>query len=113
MIEQALRKHLKPTVDKQKRLYLALRLSICWLIAALLGGVLLFADWYWHFRSSAVTFGLCAATVTALGIACLRVATADLLVRVTGIGTLAICSSNAPTTGCASGRATPGLADQA
>ena len=37
MIEEALRRQLQPVADRRRRLYLAWRLSICWLICGLVG----------------------------------------------------------------------------
>lgn len=50
MIEKSLRKWLRPVVNRRKKLLLLRRLSIYWLIAALAGIALIFANrlWGWH-----------------------------------------------------------------
>ncbi|MHC4510773.1 MAG: hypothetical protein ACYTAO_17760, partial [Planctomycetota bacterium] len=63
MIEQALRKRLQPTVKRRRRLYLACRLSACWLGAALVAIGLLAADWLWGWKSSFANSALCITTV--------------------------------------------------
>lgn len=55
MIEQALRRQLQPVADRRKRLYLAQRLSVCWLIGAVAGAGLLGAAWLWGWRLSSAT----------------------------------------------------------
>lgn len=65
MIEHTLRRQLEPIVTRRRRLDLAWRLSRYWLIAALLGLVLIGADWLWGWR---LPFGAglwCIATIAA------------------------------------------------
>jgi len=47
MIEEALRKRIQPIVKRRRRLHLALRLSIYWLIASLVGIALMGANKLW------------------------------------------------------------------
>jgi hypothetical protein len=50
MIEEALRRQLQPVVARRKRLYLAWRLSLCWLVAGLAGLGVLGINWLWGWR---------------------------------------------------------------
>jgi len=65
MIEEALRKRLRPIVNRRKRLHLAFRLSACWLVSALLGAGLVGANWLWGWKSPAANWTLCILTVLA------------------------------------------------
>ena len=58
MTEQLLRRHLKPIAARRRRLYLAWRMSICWLAAGLVGLGLLGVAWLWGWRSPFVVGGL-------------------------------------------------------
>lgn len=62
MIEEALRKRLKPTVNRRRRLHLACRLSVYWSVMGVLGIALLGADWLWGWRPSAAVGALSIAT---------------------------------------------------
>jgi len=59
MIEQALRKRLQPTVNRRRRLYLALWLSICWFVAILIGTGLIVAYWLLGWKSTVANWALC------------------------------------------------------
>lgn len=50
MIEHSLRRQLEPIVTRRRRLDLARRLSLYWLIASLIGLVLIGAAWLWGWR---------------------------------------------------------------
>ncbi len=65
MIEEALRKRLRPIVNRRKRLYLAFRLSAYWLVSVLLGAGLIGANWLWGFKSPVANWALCILTVLA------------------------------------------------
>jgi len=65
MIEEALRKRLRPIINRRKRLHLAFRLSACWLVSALLGAGLIGANWLWGFKSPVANWALCILTVLA------------------------------------------------
>ena len=65
MIEEALRKRIEPIVRRRKRLHLALRLSIYWLIAALVGLVLMGTNKLWGWGPPVLVGLLCGATVLA------------------------------------------------
>ena len=62
MIEQALRKQLRPTVNRRRRLYLALWLSACWFVSFLIGIGLIGAYWLWGWKSPAANWALCIST---------------------------------------------------
>ena len=62
MIEAALRKRLRPIVKRRRRLYLACFLSVCWLVAALLGIGLICVNRYWGWKSSVANWALCIST---------------------------------------------------
>jgi hypothetical protein len=51
MIEEALRKRLQPAVLRRRRLHLARRLSVYWLVAGLVGIGLIGANWLWGWTS--------------------------------------------------------------
>ena len=65
MIEKALRKKLRPIVNRRRHLYLAWRLSVCWFIAALVGTCLMGANWLWGWYSLALNWTLCILTILA------------------------------------------------
>ncbi len=65
MIEFALRRRLKPVINRRRRLHLTIRLSIYWLIAGLVGAFLITADWLWGWSSSLANWALFIATVLA------------------------------------------------
>ncbi len=67
MIEGALRRQLQPVADRRRRLHLARRLSICWLICGLVGAVMAGAAWLWGWESSSAVIVLCIAAVLATG----------------------------------------------
>ena len=67
MIEDALRRQLQPIADRRRRLYLARRLSVCWLICALVGAGLLGAAWLWGWESSSAPAALSIAALVATG----------------------------------------------
>jgi len=51
MIEEALRKRLRPIVNRRRRLHLAWRISIYWLVSGLVGVGLIGANWLWGWSS--------------------------------------------------------------
>lgn len=63
MIEQVLRKRLQPTVNRRRRLYLALWLSVCWFVSLAIGIGLIGAFWLWGWKSSTANWTLCISTV--------------------------------------------------
>ena len=65
MIEEALRKRIQPIVNRRRRLHLALRLSIYWLIASLVGIALMGANKLWGWGPPLAVALLCGATVLA------------------------------------------------
>ena len=65
MIEEALRKRLRPIVNRRRRLRLAYFLSACWIVAALVGIGLISANRYLGWKSPAVNWALCISTVLA------------------------------------------------
>lgn len=65
MIEKALRKQLRPIVKRRRRLYLAWRLSVYWLVSGLIGICLIGADWLWGWSSPVANWALCISTVLA------------------------------------------------
>jgi len=65
MIEEALRKRLRPIVKRRRRLHMAYFLSVCWIIAALVGIGLIIASRYWEWKSPAANWALCISTVLA------------------------------------------------
>ena len=65
MIEKALRKQLRPIVKRRRRLYLAWKLSVYWLVSGLIGICLIGADWLWGWSSPIANWALCISTVLA------------------------------------------------
>ena len=65
MIEEALRKRIEPIVRRRRRLHLALRLSIYWLIAAFVGVVMMGANKLWGWGPPLAVALLCGAAVLA------------------------------------------------
>ena len=65
MIEKALRKQLRPIVNRRRRLYLAWRLSVCWFISALIGIGLISANWLLGWNSPVANWVLCILTLLA------------------------------------------------
>jgi len=65
MIEEALRKRLRPIVNRRRRLHLAYFLSVCWLITALVGIGLISVNRYWGWKSPVANWALCISTVLA------------------------------------------------
>ncbi len=65
MIEKALRKQLRPIVKRRRRLHLAWRLSVYWLVSGLIGICLIGADWLWGWSSPIANWALCISTVLA------------------------------------------------
>ncbi len=56
MIEFALRRRLQPLISRRRRLYLAWRLSLCWLVFGLAGLCLTGIDWLWGWNSAIVNW---------------------------------------------------------
>jgi len=65
MIEEALRKRLRPIVNRRRRLHLAYLLSVFWLAAALVGIGLISVNRYWGLKSPVANWALCISTVLA------------------------------------------------
>ena len=65
MIEEALRKRLRPIVNRRRRLHLAYLLSVFWLVAALVGIGLISVNRYWGLKSPVANWALCISTVLA------------------------------------------------
>ena len=65
MIEKALRKQLRPIVNRRRRLYLLWRLSAYWFIAGIIGVALVSADWLLGWNSLIANWALCIATLLA------------------------------------------------
>ncbi len=65
MIEEALRKRLRPIVKRRRRLHLAYFLSVCWLVAALVGIGLISANRFWGWKSPVANWALCISAVLA------------------------------------------------
>ena len=65
MIEEALRKRLRPIVKRRRSLHLAYFLSVCWIIAALVGIGLISANRYWGWKSPIANWALCISTALA------------------------------------------------
>ena len=63
IIEEALRRRLRPIVNRRRRLHLAYWLSVCWVIASLVGIGLIIASGYWEWKSSVANWALCILTV--------------------------------------------------
>ncbi len=65
MIEKALRKRLRPIVNRRRRLHLAWRLSAYWLVSGLIGICLIGANWLWGWNSPIANWALGIWTVLA------------------------------------------------
>ncbi|MBN1803853.1 MAG: hypothetical protein JW837_01260 [Sedimentisphaerales bacterium] len=65
MIEKALRKQLRPILNRRRRLYLAQRLSVCWFISAIIGLGLVSANQLWGWHSSFAGWTFCISTILA------------------------------------------------
>ena len=65
MIEEALRKRLRPIVNRRRRLHMAYLLSVFWIVAALLGIGLISVNRYWGLKSPVANWALCISTVLA------------------------------------------------
>jgi len=65
MIEEALRKRLRPIVNRRRRLHLAYLLSACWIIAALVGIGLIIVNRYLGLKSPIANWALCISAVLA------------------------------------------------
>ena len=66
MIEQALRRELKPIIRRRRRVHLALRLAVVWSAAGLVALLLIAIDWLWGWQSLPATglVGLAAVMAT-------------------------------------------------
>jgi len=62
IIEEALRRRLRPIVNRRRRLHLAYFLSVCWVIAAAVGIGLIIANRYLGWKSSVANWTLCIST---------------------------------------------------
>ena len=65
MIEEALRRQLRPIVRRRQRIHLATRLALCWFVAGLAGLGLMGIEWLWGWSSSWAVGLLALATVIA------------------------------------------------
>jgi hypothetical protein len=65
IIEEALRRRLRPIVNRRRRLHLAYFLSVCWIVAAVIGIGLIIVSGYWGWKSSIANWALCISTVMA------------------------------------------------
>jgi hypothetical protein len=65
MIEEALRRQIEPVADRRRRLSLAWRLSVYWLVSGVAGAVLVGADLLWGWRSPLAIVALGAAVAAA------------------------------------------------
>ena len=65
MIEEALRKRLRPIVKRRRRLHLAYFLSVFWIVAALVGIGLISVNRYWGLKSPIANWALCISAVLA------------------------------------------------
>ncbi len=65
MIEKALRKQLRPIVNRRRRLYLMWRLSAYWFVSGIIGVTLVMADWLWGWNSPLASWALCISTLLA------------------------------------------------
>jgi hypothetical protein len=65
IIEEALRRRLRPIVNRRRRLHLAYLLSLCWIVASLVGIGLIIVSGYWGWKSSIANWALCISTVIA------------------------------------------------
>lgn len=72
MIEEALRKRIQPIVERRRSLYLAIRLGIYWLAAAVYGFALIGANRLWGWAPPAAVVVLCVAAVLATIVTFLR-----------------------------------------
>ena len=69
MIEKALRKQLRPIVNRRRRLYLMWRLSAYWFVSGIIGVALVSADWLWGWNSLIANWALCISTLLATVVA--------------------------------------------
>jgi hypothetical protein len=69
MIEKALRKRLRPIVNRRRRLHLARRLSAYWLVSGFIGIGLIGANWLLGWSSPIANWALCILTVLATAVA--------------------------------------------
>jgi hypothetical protein len=65
IIEEALRRRLRPIVNRRRRLHLAYLLSVCWVVAAVIGIGLIVASRYLGWKSPIANWTLCISTVLA------------------------------------------------
>ncbi len=65
MIEKALRKQLRPIVNRRRRLYLMWRLSAYWFVSGIIGVALVSADWLLGWNSIIANWALCILTLLA------------------------------------------------
>lgn len=65
IIEEALRRRLRPIVNRRRRLHLAYLLSVCWIVAAIVGIGLIVVSLYWGWKSSIASWALCISIVMA------------------------------------------------
>ena len=65
MIEKALRKQLRPIVNRRRHVYLMWRLSAYWFVAGIIGVSLVIADWLLGWNSLIANWALCIATLLA------------------------------------------------
>jgi hypothetical protein len=65
IIEEALRRRLRPIVNRRRRLHLAYLLSVCWVVAAVIGIGLIVASRYLGWKSPVANWTLCVSTVLA------------------------------------------------
>ena len=72
MIEDALRRQLRPIIKRRKRVHLATHLALCWWVAGLAVLALVGADWLWGWRSSLATGALGLATLIATAVVVFR-----------------------------------------
>ena len=65
IIEEALRRRLRPIVNRRRRLHLAYLLSVCWVVAVVIGIGLIVASRYLGWKSPVANWTLCISTVLA------------------------------------------------
>jgi hypothetical protein len=65
VVEEALRRRLRPIVNRRRRLHLAYLLSICWIVAAVVGIGLIIVNGYWGWKSPVANWALFISTVAA------------------------------------------------
>ena len=65
MIEEALRRRLRPIVKRRRRLHLAYVLSACWIVAAIVGIGLICVNRYWGWKSPVANWTLFILTILA------------------------------------------------